>query len=193
LIETELADAYPHQWLQPEKGVTGMGLISRYPITPVPHTWAIGGWVGEPQLATVDFNGRSITILNFHAIPPGRFGDMAERAAFREQQVGAILAVAAAQDAPFVAMGDLNAADLNVAYSLMTAELNDAWREAGWGMGHTFPGLSYFPKPLGRLTKWLTRIDYIFYDDHWRASRAWLPDSGVGSDHRLVAAELVLR
>jgi endonuclease/exonuclease/phosphatase (EEP) superfamily protein YafD len=99
---------------------------------------------------------------------------------------------------PVLVGGDANVTDLSEAYHVMTADLNDAWRETGYGFGHTFPGSSIpgssRPRVAGYpVPKWLARIDYVLYSDHWvgLASRVARFD-GV-SDHRGVLTELSLK
>jgi hypothetical protein len=73
--------------------------------------------------------------------------------------------------------------------------LHDAWREEGFGLGHTFPG-SDIPgssRPnFGSwyVPQWLARIDYIFYSTHWEALEARLARVDGVSDHRGVVAIL---
>jgi endonuclease/exonuclease/phosphatase (EEP) superfamily protein YafD len=92
---------------------------------------------------------------------------------------------------------DFNACDQSTAYAIVTRVLGDAWREAGWGFGHTFPGAlspgSSRPIILGLpVPMWLLRIDYILHSRDWRTHWARIgPWDGV-SDHRPVLARLVL-
>jgi endonuclease/exonuclease/phosphatase family metal-dependent hydrolase len=116
----------------------------------------------------------------------------------RERQARTIAAFAAAHPIPLIVLGDFNAGDLSSAYGIVTRTLRDAWREAGWGAGNTFPGadspgssrriVAGIPAPM-----WLVRIDYVFHSDHWRAVSAWIGPWDGFSDHRPVAARLALR
>jgi endonuclease/exonuclease/phosphatase (EEP) superfamily protein YafD len=98
---------------------------------------------------------------------------------------------------PVLVVGDFNTVDVSTAYNIVTHELHDAWREAGAGLGNTFPGAatpgSSRPMVAGiPIPKWLVRIDYIFYSADWRTVAAELgPWDGV-SDHRPVMARLRL-
>ena len=196
-IERDLADQYPYQMLDPQIGVTGAGIISRYPLLDTGQTLP-GGWIGRPQIGLLDFHGQPVTILNFHAypftiVPPGikSGGDSIEwTVRERERQVQAVLDFVAAHPGPLLAMTDLNADPRSRAYRQLTGVLQDGWGQAGQGPGHTFPGRS----SLGNiaLPDWLIRIDYVFHSRDWQATSALVgPWDGV-SDHRPVLVSLAL-
>ncbi len=118
----------------------------------------------------------------------------------REEQARALAALAQARRGPLIIAGDLNATDQNRAYQIIAQELADAWRRAGWGWGHTFPGSPTAalggsrPTVLGvPVPMWLIRIDYIFYSRELDAISARLAPTSDASDHRGVVATLTLR
>jgi len=198
-IERDLPE-YPHRALDPQPGVTGMGVISRYPVLASVQMLPGEMWVGQPQVLEMNWNGRTVTVLHFHPVPTNLMNPaiMQWSVSMREQQARAVAAFAAAQPAPLIAPVDFNANDQSAAYGSVTRVLQDAWREAGWGLGHTFPGAASFgssrPSLRGMpVPMWLTRIDHIFYSRHWRAEAAWLAPWDGQSDHRPVAARLILR
>ena len=115
----------------------------------------------------------------------------------REHQAQVVSEYAAQVETPLIVTADLNATDQNHAYHIVTDQLNDAWREVGWGLGHTFPGGQIPTMP--RLTisgtpwpQWLARIDYIFFSDDWQAVAAHTGLWDGFSDHRPVIAILLL-
>lgn len=194
-LQQQLSDTYPYQVLDPQAGVTGMGVISRYPLFDTGQTLP-GGWIGRPQVLRLDFDGSPVTILNFHAYPytvaPPEFDSTAERlnwaARAREAQVQTARDFVAATPGPLIAMTDLNATDQNRAYRNLARSLQDGWAGAGWGPGHTFPGDTTLN---GRsLPDWLARIDYVFHSDHWQATSARVGPLNGGSDHRPVLVTL---
>lgn len=197
-IGRQLAETYPFRWLEDESGVAGMGVISRYPLQPL-DPLAEGYWVGHPQPFTISFAGQVVTMLNFHAISPGGVNPirLASNIAAREESARVIQQIATQTPGPLLAMGDLNASDSSRTYRIITTVLNDAWREAGWGLGHTFPNsrptynqrtlLPGLPIPAG-----LVRIDYVFHSAHWLAIAADVLEDGQRSDHRPVVVTLAL-
>jgi endonuclease/exonuclease/phosphatase (EEP) superfamily protein YafD len=105
---------------------------------------------------------------------------------------------AAQTKTPLIVTTEFNATDQSRAYRIITQQLGDAWREAGLGFGHTFPGgpspgiwrpmIFDYPLPM-----WVARIDYSFHSHHWQAIRAELGRWDGVSDHRPVIAVLKLK
>lgn len=204
LIARDLAGEYPYQILDPQNGTHGMGILSRVPMHATGETLPDGG-VGAPQIATVMWRDQTITVINAHPMPTN-FGlsdyffdaDQVEwTIRERERDVQVIANFAAAQNKPAVVLGDFNLTDTSRAYQIITRSFTDAWREAGWGLGHTFPA----PDSAGEsriaiagipLPTWLVRIDYVFHSHHWRAASAQIGQWDGVSDHRPVIAKLVL-
>ncbi|MBT3322532.1 MAG: hypothetical protein HN392_09640 [Anaerolineae bacterium] len=199
-IEDELLEEYPYQILDPKIGVIGMGLISQYPLEKREYRLK-GRWVGDPQLLKVDWLGRKITVINFHAIPPGsilNFENLARTTKERNRQIQELLSFVKSREEPMVVLGDLNVSEHNDAYKILSAILQDAWRKKGWGFGHTFPGAvspgSSRPAMAGiPLTpKWLIRLDYVFCSTQWQVESASLGEWDEVSDHRPVKATISL-
>lgn len=196
-IEVKLSDAYPYRVLDPQEGVTGMGTLSKYPLRESGDSLPLN-WVGEPQVLLLDWAGEEVMLINFHMWPLSGRSVKYLALNYRAREAQALhLAEFARQktgEFPVVVAGDANATDLSDGYSMLVESLNDSWREAGIGFGHTYPG----PASRGiqglnwRMPKWLARIDYIFHSDHWQAIEVGVSDSAGGSDHRAVVAELVL-
>jgi vancomycin resistance protein VanJ len=193
-IRDRLGDEYPYQKLDAQPGVTGSGIISRYPFTPTGETLADPEWVGPPDVVEVAVAGTSVTLVRFHSVSkPANF-------AARERQARLLADFAAAQEGPLILLGDLNASSTNNAYAIITDVLEDAWRGAGRGFGHTFPGVSKAinpgsgrPQILGiSLPSWLLRIDYVFHSEHWRPVSARTGSYG-SSDHRPLIVDLALK
>lgn len=196
-FQDELGELYPHQYLDPVQGVTGMGTLSKLPLSFVEQGLPLD-WVGEPQVFELDWAGMTVRLVNFHMYPSAlaspRAVAMVDR--LREDQARA-LADLVERSELLIAAGDANATSLSTAYRILDAELNDAWREAGFGLGHTFPGSavpgSSRPEFLGMpVPQWLARIDYILFTPNWQAVSARLARFDGVSDHRGLVAELVL-
>lgn len=141
----------------------------------------------------LDFDGQSVRVVNVHAWPYieiNREG-VEQGLRWRREQIAMVLDSVSGRPEPLVLLGDLNAAPMNDVYQMLTAELVDAFREAGWGLGHTFPttggrfrGIPYPDR--------LVRIDYVFHSAHWAAEAAWVGEWDGVSDHRPVVAQLRL-
>ncbi len=192
LIQRDLADEYPYQILAPKHSVTGMGMISRYPLQPTDQVLP-GFWVGDPQVVMLDLQGTQVTLVNFHAIPlvarilpAGSFGEQFDaNVRERERQASALVELAASRPGPFVVTGDLNANEYTQPYAILRTAFGDAWHTAGQGFGSTWPAHSDVIA--------IVRIDYVFYSSDWIAVSAEPITHATGSDHKPVLATLLLR
>jgi endonuclease/exonuclease/phosphatase (EEP) superfamily protein YafD len=194
-IRRDLSDEYPYQVLVVDDALSGAGVISRYPLS---HLDAPDlddpEWVGDPIAVEVDWEGGQFVFVEIHS-PADSF-----KVEIRERQARLIRDFARAQTLPLIVAGDFNASDLNESVSIVKQELNDAFRSAGSGFGHTFPGASDATTPGSSRPdtfgitwpQWLVRIDYVFYSDHWQAVDARIAPWEGSSDHRGVVAELAL-
>jgi vancomycin resistance protein VanJ len=194
-IQRELAEEYPYQVMNEEDSVSGAGVISRYPIERVDVS-ALDDplWVGDPIAVEVDWEGRPFLFVEVHSPASSHKVDI------REHQARLLRDFAREQALPLIVGGDFNASDRNQSISIVKEALNDAFRNAGTGLGHTFPGASRAdtrgssrPESYGiTWPQWLVRIDYIFYSDDWQAIDARIAPWEGSSDHRGVIAELAL-
>jgi endonuclease/exonuclease/phosphatase (EEP) superfamily protein YafD len=193
-----LGDAYPWQVLDPTDDVRGMGVISKLPLHPTGENLPLE-WVGTPQIVEVEWTGKRITLVNFHmwalGLGPLRYIEMNTRA--REAQALCLVefSLAAAQKGPVILAGDANATPQSDVYRMLAGWLKDSWPEAGYGLGHTFPGSresggagpSYYGIPL---PQGLFRIDYVFHSVDLKAIKAFVAPYDGFSDHRAVAVVL---
>jgi vancomycin resistance protein VanJ len=198
-LQDELIQIYPYQILDPVDNPHGIGTISRYPIQES-GIQLPDGWIGGPQVLNLNWEGIEITVVNIHMTSTTGIGSRAhiERTfSLRESQARVLLELARQRGATIIA-GDANAAPQNDPYRLLTSELKDAWREAGFGLGHTFPGSaipgSDRPK-FGKwyVPRWLSRIDYVFHSSHFETVEARAALIDEVSDHRGVIAVLMVR
>jgi vancomycin resistance protein VanJ len=169
-------------------------VLSRYPIV-AENRPQMGAGTCDCQRVTVDLDGHRITVINAHPTSPDvevrRVGRVPLPRGFAtadtEQAVAVLLEQARTIEPPLLVLGDLNTSDRQPSYHLIWRSLGDAHREAGWGFGYTFPA-----EPVFRLALIpLVRIDYVLHDRAWASRAAWTVDL-PGSDHRGVAADLVL-
>ncbi len=200
-IEQDLAVEYPYRILDPVDDPIGMGVISKYPIRESGDSLPLS-WVGVPQVLSLDWHGQDVRLINFHMWPvtflPLKNASLNYRAREAQALYLADYARVTSWETPVIAAGDANVTHLSDAYRLITDVLIDTWREAGYGLGHTFPG-EYVrennPRGIGRWRwpLWVVRIDYIFHSDQWETVDARLASSNGVSDHRAVIAELQLK
>jgi len=199
-LRSELMVDYPYQILDPVEGVSGMGVISRYPLRETGEQLPLE-WVGTPQVLELDFDGVSVILVNFHTFSlqyyPLELANLNFR--YREAQAQALANFVDRTFNPLIVAGDANATPLSDAYEIITAgKLKDTFQETGWSFGHTFPGSKEpgshrFHIGNWYIPQWLARIDYIFVSPDWMVTEARVaPFDGV-SDHRGVIAELVLK
>lgn len=198
LINNELPIAYPYRVLAPDAGASGLGVLSKYPLEESGIALN-GGWMGKPQVLHMDWQGQAITLVNIHTRPTGSIWPRLVRYTFDQRQadIAYLTDFVAARSGPVIVGGDANMTHLNTAYKILIKQLDDAWWQAGFGLGHTFPGpvnsgdwgtrVGHFLIP-----PWLVRIDYVFISDDWQAANAWLAEFHGGSDHRGLVTELVL-
>jgi vancomycin resistance protein VanJ len=195
-IASELAAEYPYRILVPGNNVTGMGVLSKYPL--YPSKLSLGGddWVGIPQIMTLEWHHRQVTLVNIHMTPSNSVSpaDMKDKCQRREAQAQAVVDFVQGKEAVIVA-GDTNTTPLSDAYKIVTSVLTDSWMEAGFGFGHTFPG-SHIPGSSRPVIfsipspQWMVRIDYIFHTNRWKAKSAQTALFDEVSDHRGVIAIL---
>ena len=194
-IRRDLIDEYPYQVLFDRGSLFGLGVISRYPIERIET--GLGDdpdWNGDPIAVQVDWEGGPFVFVAVHSPASSHKVDI------RERHARLVRDFARAQTLPVIIAGDFNASDRNQSISIIKQALNDAFREAGTGIGHTFPGASDAvtrgssrPETFGiPWPQWLVRIDYIFYSDDWQAIDARIAPWEGSSDHRGVVAELAL-
>lgn len=189
---------YPYQILDPKDDVTGMGILSKYPLSPTGLKLDLM-WVGEPIIVRMDYLGESIYLLNIHMVPGGIYfpSSVEKITSYRIEQAKVIHEFVTSSNIPVIVGGDVNDTPLSTPYKILTKNLEDAWSSAGFGFGHTFPGSdepgSSRPK-LGEwnVPQWLIRIDYIFYSSEIFAVNAYTSPYDGLSDHRGVVAELVI-
>lgn len=198
-MQHKLADTYPYQILDPQPGVWGMGVLSRFPLVNTGEHLPLE-WIGTPQILKMDFDNVDVTLVNFHTfayafMPPAAVD---RNLRDREAQAQALADFTARTPGPLIAAGDANTADITQPYrTIRAAGLQDAWRAAGIGLGGTFPGSTVSGSSRWKIgpwyvPKWLLRIDYVFVSPHWEVRSAQVAQFDGVSDHRGVVAELIL-
>ncbi|MBX3143122.1 MAG: endonuclease/exonuclease/phosphatase family protein [Trueperaceae bacterium] len=194
-VRNALRDEYPHFMIAAQVDSSGNGILSRYPFEQLTRAQ---GWsdTRSPHGVMVHLPWGDLVLFNNHNTSTSRsLGDwpteIAESMRQRERVSESLVAFAAASPVPVIAVGDFNTTERSSAYDSMTQGFDDAWREAGFGFGHTFPGGPLAPTPFGFTPPpWLLRIDYVFFTRELTALDARIGPWDGTSDHRPVVAVL---
>ena len=192
--QQRLSAEYPYQVLAPAEGDYGLGLLSRYPLQAPTRTQ---GFLGQQVLVTV--GAQQVTLINLHLTAPSiaarrlrpfrpvkviREYDTSRRAS----EFAALLRTIDAVKGPLVVLGDFNTSDREPPYGELAARLHDAYGEAGWGFGFTFPNdqhLAYLDVPFP-----LVRIADVWSSAGIVPVAARVECASGGSDHCMVIADL---
>ncbi len=188
MFETDLAAMFPYQILNDP------GLVSKYPIEEITQDKLESENRGFLR-AVIDWNSNDIVVYAIHPFPPGLMwfrGTNIPWGVHDEptlQYISKIASMAMQETLPVLLMGDFNISDQSWAYSGITDTFTDSYRQAGWGMGFTFPNGAQFGDIT--LPGSYTRLDYIFHSEAFCTVDAWRTCGG-GSDHCAMSAELGL-
>ncbi len=185
-LHTQLAPTYPHAKIVFSRGVGGVAVFSRFPIVAVHPVGDATAKSRNTAVFVINVDGRRVQVVPVHLISPcpSCGASVLERLDFEGEVRGAEMGnVLDALDPqlPAVIGGDFNSNERSVAYRrLVDAGFLDAQREAGSGMGFTWPN-DRGPGPV-------LRID-------WLLARGLTPvgalvGDGGASDHRPVVADL---
>lgn len=192
-IQRDLITSYPYQWLEPDEGASGFGLLSRFPIT---HQ--IDQPESRSKQASIQVDSGTLTLINTHPYVPFVFsnqsgvrGELRSLRTYgtsqRQEQVRALLATVATIEGPLVVLGDFNTSDRDPLYAELHSRLHDAYRDSAWGFGKTFPSTIR----LGAFALPIVRIDYIWTHGDLAAQHAYVDCNSGGSDHCLLVADVV--
>ncbi len=199
-----LRDLYPYQSNQPDPTRWGGNItLSRYPIVTEEYIDLQTPETPAPLRLVLDVNGYPVAVYNVHLAWPARqrprlslpVSNFYLRVALgfddrtRNQQITHLLEHLKTEPYPYLVAGDFNTSASSVTYQQLDAIMHDAFRQAGSGLGASWPvssarGLPGFVPPL-------IRIDYIWHSDHFRTLDAQLGPH-LGSDHLPVLATLEL-
>lgn len=191
-LEQDLGQTYPYRTpLYPERCHAGVALWSRYPLTVEP--------VGDDVFcrvrpAMVELGGQTVRAIAMHGWPYTALDPASVERSFRwrEQQAAYVLELIADQPEPVILLGDFNATPMHESYQILTQALDDAFLEAGWGLGHTFPATHgrFWDLPY---PKQMVRIDHVFHSERWIAESAQVVPWDGQSDHLAVTAQLLIK
>ena len=177
-----LVDQYPYQILRTDENYlgSGQGILSKFPLENERYWKAGSPWNGN-LYAEVVFEGQRIAIYNLHPHPPIERG-LQFRMTSHANVIREVIALASEETDPVLIVGDFNMMPEFPPYQWITEKYTDAYRlvgDVGFGFTHSQP-----------LPLW--RVDYIFYDDHFRGIDAHVLPGTMATDHLPVLARLQL-
>lgn len=195
-----LAVDYPYQltdFSQPER--EALGIFSRYPLTDVTAT--VSPALSEFVLvAEVAMPGRAMTVYNVRTDSTNLFAYYEDGLAIpeqvrhsfarREQEMRDLVTDVSRRQTPVIVAGDFNMTDQTMAYVVLTRTLKDAHREAGWGLGHSFPAYQGCYRGLLPIFPRIMRIDMVFHSPELGALASHVSPFYAESDHRPIVVTL---
>lgn len=186
----ELSEAgYPHLALHPQPiAPQGQGVLSRYPITEDAFWTYDGVSLGQQRVELALDDTSRIVVYNVHLVHPGMTGLQVDP---RGEQLTDLLNRAGRESVPVLLAGDFNLTDQTTDYERIRERYEDAFLQAGAGLGYTFPDQFSASPPFSWVPP-LARIDFVFYDNNWSATQADVWPSSGGSDHRPLWVDLAL-
>lgn len=176
--EAVLASHYPYQVRYSSQGLT---IFSIYPVITSSEQTALPLIWGRLDLG----GGQTVIVAAAHPRDPTRSACTLTRLCYdpteRDAQIEAMRASLAPflhHDEPVLLVGDFNLTDREPAYQTLARGLNDDYRLAGAGLGHTWR-----PLRLARYDIALLRIDYMFSTARVTPLRLDTDCTPRGSDH----------
>lgn len=192
----ELSSQYPHAAYHvfDNAPILGQAVLSKYPIeddlywrnTDIKYHLA-------HQRVVVRVNNTLLVLYNAHPIHPlfkeGRWFYTEVRTA----EIQSVLARAELDTGNVLVIGDFNMSDQSEDYTMVTQTYRDAYRDAGWGLGFTYPDYSMVYATYGNIVSLpllpCVRLDYQFYRGDLAAVAAKVWHTSGGSDHRPVLVD----
>jgi vancomycin resistance protein VanJ len=178
------AAAYPYHILDPSETGEGLILLSRYPIQDYEFFRPFPGSHSNVR-AVITMSGAPVTVYAVHFQRPHLvMFPFSYDVSTHDAEVANLRDRLRAETGPVLVLCDCNMSDQSDAYQTLDRLLDDAFREAGQGLGFTFRFHRFLP--------YMARIDYIWYSDDFVAINVHTWDDSGTSDHRPVVATLSL-
>lgn len=199
-----LDSVYPYNAVQASAlRYWGNGTWSRYPIVSTENFDLEGDGTPTQSRIVVELEGQQIAVYNVHLYMPS--GEMPQITlpinnaylntvlrydeTARNGQITRLIERLKIEPLPYIVAGDFNMSDQSGMYSDLAAVMGDSFREAGIGLGASWPAVRALGLPS--IIPPLVRIDYIWHSDDFRAVDAAVGPY-LGSDHLPVLASLAL-
>lgn len=197
-----LTDIYPDQRRVDTQGVYwDSAILSQHPVLSS-EQFDLGDGEIPQQRAIIEIDGRQIAVYSIHLyLPVGAVPRLSlpvnyyTRGVFgyddtsRNTQIRNLIGRLKDEPLPYIVAGDFNMSDQTSIYGDLAAVMGDSFREAGRGLGASWPVVQALGFP--GLIPPLVRIDYIWHSDEFRALEA-AQGPYLGSDHLPLYANLAL-
>jgi endonuclease/exonuclease/phosphatase (EEP) superfamily protein YafD len=188
-----LSESYPFQAFDKQ---SGLGVFSQFPMRD--HKTHILE-SGSIQSIVIDVREKPLHLVNAHLARTGilKFFEtwdtnfIRDSVIARSNQVASIKEIVDQTGMMAIVACDCNMTDLTSTYSQITSSLQDAYREQGWGFGHTF----LIPRGFeisSKVNLPFQRIDYLFNSQRVRTVKIRVISEDIGSDHRPIWAQFDL-
>lgn len=196
----DMGSIYPYFYRQQTPGRWWTNaVLSKFPITTITDLDSDNQSPSTRQRLVLELSGRQIALYSIHLTFTKRAPRIRTKTwsilnsitsydeSHRNQEIDCLLSELSCETLPYIMAGDFNMSAQSVKYQELAARMYDSFREAGHGLGGTWPNGGVLNLP--RFVPPLLRIDYIWHSDHLRAITANVgPD--IGSDHHPVIVEL---
>jgi vancomycin resistance protein VanJ len=180
-----VAAEYSYQILNPSETGEGLILLSRYPIENYEFYQPLPGSHSNVR-AVITVSGVPVTVYAVHLQRPRLVTfPFSYDVSDHDAEVADLRDRLRAETGPVLVLCDCNMSDQSDAYQTLDRLLDDAFREAGQGLGFTFRFRRFLP--------FMARIDYVWYSDDFVALEAYPWNDSGSSDHRPVVATLSLK
>ncbi|MBI5667932.1 MAG: endonuclease/exonuclease/phosphatase family protein [Chloroflexi bacterium] len=195
-----LRDRYPYQVTTPT-----MAVLSRFPLQTAADDLTAAAPFVKMRLAAI---GHTVTLYNvslptpLRAEPRQRLPYVVEPAVTavwdmslsydetrRDRGIEQLIRQLDAEQGYVIVAGDFNMSDQTAAYNRLASRLRDSFRQAGWGLGTSWPVFQVWGLPA--VLPPLVRLDYIWTSDNIRTVQAW-QGKYLGSDHLPLGAAIAL-
>ncbi|MEO8393003.1 MAG: endonuclease/exonuclease/phosphatase family protein [Chloroflexota bacterium] len=200
-----LADSYPHQVTHTEwTRYWGSTLLTSHPIVSQETFTLVPDSIPQQRIV-IDVGGQQIAVYGIHLdlplenanIPAIRTNNIYVEMFLhyneisRDASIRTLLARLKNDPLPYIVAGDFNTSDQSLIYNDLASALGDSFREAGTGLGTSWPMLNATLK-LPLLVPPLMRIDYIWHSSQFQVVAA-SEGPFLGSDHLPMLATLALK
>jgi endonuclease/exonuclease/phosphatase (EEP) superfamily protein YafD len=164
VLNGHLAEEFPYQYqfrsINPAGGETNVGILSRYRVIAVERYTPRPNY-GRNLRVLVDVEGITVSVYLEHPNSPRHaFSPITYDPWLRDLKIGDLTDTLPDDPNPVLVLCDCNTTDQTAAYRSLDALLVDSFREAGWGLGFTFPAHPIASLPI---TIPALRIDYVWH------------------------------